>query len=393
MPTQTIGKRSPSQSCSSPCRPIKYKVYVYHCKDLEVKHWNMTIFAGNYHDASLTRASPQKRGRSQSRSPSRPSKYPRTEYLAVGRRWWSSIYTCIERVNPSGASKRSRHRSQSSPHRPAKYLIVEKSCVNVDRASRIPTPNNSDGGNSKRSRSQSCSSPCRPLKHRIVECHNDGREHQNISTDTRNIVDARSTRKSTQKRSRSQSRSPGRPFKRSRTESSAVARRWRSLFSKSLVDPTSGASKRSGFRSKSRSPHRPTKYMIVDVPRDARLVGRTSRTSNKTVSDGVNSVCASTRKRCRSPSRSDDGHPVKCFILDVDHDDIKEIKDCENCTDHENPSAAVEYEEFFVLFNGDEEDCRLDTPSCFCILVYVYVMVHSSELIEFSVTQVFFFDT
>jgi hypothetical protein len=420
-----MGKRSSSPSCSSPCRPNKYKVVEYHCEDREVERRNMKTFAESYCDASLTRTSPQKRGRFQSSSPSRPFKYPRTESLAVGR-WRSWISTCIKHVNPTGALKRSRSRSSSS-HRSAKYFIVEEFPINglVDRASWISSINNSDRKNStctlKRRRSPSSSSQYRSVKYSIVEYRNEDRKHWDI-------FDARSTRKSTQKRSRSQSCSPDRPFKYSKTESPVAVRRSGSSVFRSFINPTGGASKRSRHRSRSSSSHRPTKYFIVDGSRINGLVDRASRISS---SDGENSTCRlkrsrsssissschpvkyriiayqnedreycdisictanvvvrSTRKRSRSPSCSDQCHPVKCLKLDVDHNDIKD------CRDYENSSAVDEYEQFFLFFS-EEEDCRLDTVFCYCVLVYVYAMVckHSSELIEFSVTQVFFFDT
>jgi hypothetical protein len=135
------------------------------------------------------------------------------------------------------------------------------------------------------------------------------------------------------------------------------------------------------------------KYLIIDVPCDCLVVQRLSRISNTFNSHDLISTCTSTRKRSHSPLCPDQCHSVKCLILNVDNDDIKDWENYENYTIHYNPSTAVEYEQFFIFFSGDEEDCRIYTTSCYGILVYVCAVArkHSSELIKFSVTQVFFF--
>jgi hypothetical protein len=242
------------------------------------------------------------------------------------------------------------------------------------------------------------------VKYRIYEYQNDNRviEHRDFTIFNRNIFEVISTRTSSKKRSRSQSCSSGRPFKYPRTENSAVER-WRSSIYKSTANSIDRASKRSLCRSQSYSLHRPIKYLIVDEFFEGRGVGRASRkpntTNSLTIYDDVNSTSLSTCKRSRLPSCTDHCPPVKCLILNVYNENIEDCEDdYEDYTDHEIVLTTLdvdEYEQFFILFNDDEEDCLLNTAPCFCVLVYVNAKLHkdSSELLELSMMQIFLFYT
>jgi hypothetical protein len=143
--------------------------------------------------------------------------------------------------------------------------------------------------------------------------------------------------------------------------------------------------------------------LIIEETCKSRGVGRTSRkrntTNSLTIYDDVNSTSLSTRKRSRSLSCTDHCPPVKYLILNVYNSDIEDYKDdYEDYTDHEIVPTTLdvdEYEQFFILFLDDTEDILINTASCFCILGYVNAKLHkySSELIEFSVMQIFLFHT